>query len=178
MTESVLGVVLAGGRSTRFGSDKAAALYDGISLLDHAIAALTGFCDEVVVAGRDTAPVRTVQDWPKADFGPLGGLAGGLRAGADRGFRLILSVGVDCLGYPCNLRELLAPAPGFLWDQPVVGLWPTDTLEALETILTDGGSRSVKRFAEVIGARPVELGAPLENINTPAALEGYAGPHG
>ena len=178
MTGSVLGVVLAGGRSTRFGSDKAEAVYEGRSLLEHAIATLSLYCDDVAVAGRNVAPVRTVPDWPRADMGPLGGLAGGLREGAEKGFHTVLSVGVDSLGLPPNLRELLSPAPAFLCDQPVVGLWPVDALKGLEVILADGGSRSVKRFAESTGARSVELEAPLANINTPAALDDYATRHG
>ena len=178
MTGGVLGVVLAGGRSTRFGSDKAEAIYDGITLLEHAIATLSLYCDDVVVAGRNVAPVRTVPDWPRSVLGPLGGLAGGLREGAKKGYRAVLSVGVDCLGLPPNLRELLSPAPTFLREQPVVGLWQVEALNTLEAILTDGASRSVKRFAELTGARPVELAAPLANINTPAALDDYAIRHG
>ena len=178
MTGGVLGVVLAGGRSTRFGSDKAEAVYEGRTLLEHAIATLSLYCDDVVVAGRNVAPVRTVRDWPRADMGPLGGLAGVLREAAVGHFHTVLSIGVDCLGLPANLRELLWPAPSFLRDQPVVGLWPVEALEACEAILADGGSRSVRRFAEVAGARPVKLAAPLANINTPAALDEYAIRHG
>lgn len=178
MTSGVLGVVLAGGRSTRFGSDKAEAVYERRTLLEHAIATLSLHCDDVVVAGRNVAPVRTVPDWPRVGMGPLGGLAGGLREGAEKGFHAVLSVGVDCLGLPANLHKLLSPAPSFLRDQPVVGLWPVEALQVLEAILADGGSRSVRRFAEFTGARPVELETPLANINTPAALACYAGSNG
>ena len=48
----VLGVVLAGGQSRRFGSDKALAEIAGRTLLDRAVATLARQVDTVVVAGR------------------------------------------------------------------------------------------------------------------------------
>ena len=45
------GIVLAGGRSSRFGSDKLAADLDGASMLAITVAALGGVLDRVVVAG-------------------------------------------------------------------------------------------------------------------------------
>ena len=52
----ILGVVLAGGQSTRFGSDKALAELGGRTLLARAFDTLGGFCEFVVVAGRDKGP--------------------------------------------------------------------------------------------------------------------------
>jgi putative hydroxymethylpyrimidine transport system substrate-binding protein len=49
----VLGAVLAGGRSRRFGSDKALARYAGRTLLDHALHALGGQVDAVIGAFRN-----------------------------------------------------------------------------------------------------------------------------
>ena len=48
----VSGIVLAGGRSSRFGSDKLVAPYEGVPLLDRAVAALVDpavGCSEVIV---------------------------------------------------------------------------------------------------------------------------------
>jgi molybdopterin-guanine dinucleotide biosynthesis protein A len=47
----ILGVVLAGGLSTRFGSDKAQALWRGRSLLDHALDALAPIARALRSAG-------------------------------------------------------------------------------------------------------------------------------
>ena len=71
----ILGVVLAGGRSSRFGSDKALAELGGKPLLAHAVERLGAWCDDVVVAGRETAAARGIADWPRPDMGPLGGIA-------------------------------------------------------------------------------------------------------
>ena len=46
--------MLAGGRSSRFGSDKMAAELDGEPLLHHAVRAVATVCDEVLVVGAPT----------------------------------------------------------------------------------------------------------------------------
>jgi molybdopterin-guanine dinucleotide biosynthesis protein A len=77
------GIVLAGGRSARFGGDKLAERLDGGALLTHAIAAVGLVADEVIVAGRsiDAAPttVRSVMD-DEPFGGPLPALRGALDA--------------------------------------------------------------------------------------------------
>ena len=104
----ILGVVLAGGQSTRFGSDKALAELGGQTLLARAFDTLTGFCELVVVAGRERGPGHVIPDWPHANMGPLGGIAAALRLARDEGYESVLSLGVDSLGLPDNLLERLS----------------------------------------------------------------------
>lgn len=82
------GVVLAGGRSSRFGGDKLAATYRGMPLLHHSILRLGELCGEVlVVLGPATSSpplpsgstTRLIRD-PREGEGPLAGLLTGLRA--------------------------------------------------------------------------------------------------
>lgn len=169
-TRRWLGCVLAGGESRRFGSDKALAMFDGETLLARAVAMLAGPCAAVVVAGREEAPAPVVADWPQAALGPLGGLAGALRAARERGFDAVLSVGVDSLDLPPDLGAVLTPGPACLAAQPVVGLWPLATLDVLEAILTGGERRSMFHFADRCGARLVETAQPPVNVNTPEDL--------
>lgn len=82
------GVVLAGGRSRRFGRDKLAEPYGDGVLLHRPVAALREICDEVVVvlapdapepampAGADVVFARDAE----ADTGPLVGVVAGLEA--------------------------------------------------------------------------------------------------
>ena len=51
----VAGIVLAGGRASRFGRDKLAERLDGRTLVDRAIASLEPVVDLVVVAGPHDA---------------------------------------------------------------------------------------------------------------------------
>jgi len=166
----ILGVVLAGGQSTRFGSDKALAELGGHTLLARAVDTLAGWCEHVVVAGRETAPAPTLPDWPHADMGPLGGIAAGLHHARDEGYESVLTLGVDSLGLPENLPELLSPGPAYVESQPVVGLWPAGAVDAIETLLLAEGKHSMLAFAEAIGATAVKISAKPANINTPADL--------
>lgn len=171
----ILGAVLAGGQSTRFGSDKALAEIDGHTLLALAIDTLAGWCDHVVVVGRATAPAPTLPDWPRAGMGPLGGLAAALRLATDEGYATVLTIGVDSVGLTEDLPELLGAAPACLASQPVVGLWPASAASTIEALLHDAPPHSVYRFADAIGARQVEVTRSPANINTPGDLSRLAG---
>jgi molybdopterin-guanine dinucleotide biosynthesis protein A len=78
-------VILAGGRSSRFGRDKLAEPIGGRSLLGHAIDAVRPIATEIVVVGApDATPdvpddVRVIHD-PVAFEGPLAGARVGLAA--------------------------------------------------------------------------------------------------
>jgi molybdopterin-guanine dinucleotide biosynthesis protein A len=82
---SITGIVLAGGRSSRFGSDKMAADYRGRPLLLSAIDAVSAVADDILLVlapeadppGGLAAGVRIARD-PAAYGGPLRGLAAGL----------------------------------------------------------------------------------------------------
>ncbi len=167
----ILGVVLAGGQSSRFGSDKALAELGGRTLLARAFDTLSGYCELVVVAGRERGPGhRCIPDWPQPGMGPLGGLAAGLRMARDEGYDSVLTCGVDSVGLPDDLLELLSPAPAYLESQPVVGHWPTGTVDRLEALLLSERTHSMTAFASAVRATPVKTSAKPANINTPADL--------
>lgn len=170
-----LGIVLAGGRSSRFGSDKAEAMLAGRRLLDHAIAALSPHCDEVAVAGRASAPLLSLADRPRSGLGPLGGLAAALHHAATRGFEQVLSIPVDCAALPPDIRAMLEPAPSYLASQPVIGLWPATASSRIDDLLAGSGSRAMRAFAEAIGAREVASGFAFPNINTRDDLAALSG---
>ena len=84
----VTAVVLAGGRSSRFGRDKLAEPVDGRAMLLHAIEGVAPFAKEtLVVAAPDATPVVphgvTLVHDPVAFEGPLAGLLAGLRAASE-----------------------------------------------------------------------------------------------
>jgi molybdopterin-guanine dinucleotide biosynthesis protein A len=175
-TMKILGALLAGGNSTRFGSDKALAVLDGKPLIAHCAAALAAQCDGVVLVGRELAGFETVPDRPAPHMGPLGGLAGAMAYGDKAGFDHVLSVGVDAPYLPSDLLATLLPAPAYVSGQPVIGLWPVSALGILDEILASDGRRSVLHFIERLGARAVVLQTQPPNINTRADLEALKPP--
>ncbi len=134
---AVVGVVLAGGQSTRLGRDKALLQLDGMSLVARAAASLTGVVGTVVVAdaGRGyLAGLPSVADGPGR--GPVAGLLG---AAAAYPGRPLLALACDLPRLPASLLiELVGLAHHDLaWPcgpaglEPLVALYGPVALAAL-----------------------------------------------
>ena len=166
----ILGAVLAGGQSTRFGSDKALAVLGGQSLIERAVEALARWCDKVVIVGRETGPARCIPDWPAPGMGPLAGIAAALRLAQDEGFASVLSMPVDGANLPEGLLTELSPPSAYLENQPVFGHWNANAASEAAAILQSEGRRSMIAFATALEARKVAMASVPANINTPAQL--------
>jgi molybdenum cofactor guanylyltransferase len=168
-------IVLAGGRASRFGSDKMAARLAGEPLLHHPLRAVAEVCDEVlVVAGQDglahplpadlRVPARVVTD-AEPFVGPLVALLAGAREAG--GARLLVSGGDMPRLVPALLRRLLSWASdrdgaclaegGWLRPLPC-GLDRVAALDAASS-LTEAGHRSLR---DLIAALRVEVLAEAE----------------
>jgi molybdopterin-guanine dinucleotide biosynthesis protein A len=165
----LLGAILAGGAATRFGSDKALALFASKPLLQHAIDVLSPQVDTVAVVGRDWPGLARIDDLPANGLGPLGGLCGALAHGLTHGFDAVLVAPCDTLGLPSDLAARLNPGPAVARGQRSVGLWPSNLAPTLLARLTNGGSRALHAWMEATAAREVDCG-PLHNINHPDDL--------
>ncbi len=167
----VLGAVLAGGLSRRFGSDKALAMWRDEPLIAHVIAALKPHCENVVVCGREWDGCESLADLPATGLGPLGGLCAALAAAKLRGFDAVLSAPCDALDLPDDLCARLMPAPSVALGQPVIGLWPASMATTLLARLAAGGNRSMRGWMADYEVREVDCG-PIRNINRPEDLTG------
>lgn len=169
--DRVLGAVLAGGRSSRFGSDKAQARIGGRSMLERATAEIAPWCDAVVVVGRPGG----VPDLPAPGLGPLGGIAGALDHALGLGFTTVLATACDMPALPDGLAAaLLRRAPAYCREAPVLGHWPAALGAHLLAHLEIGPDRSIVRWARAVGALPVAATGPLPNVNTEADLASIA----
>lgn len=107
------GIVLAGGRATRFGGDKLAAPLDGMPLLHHVVLRLAEVCGEVVVSIAPEAPEPALPPGVPATFardaaegeGPLGGVLAALEA-VSGGVALVAGGDMPDIATPV-LRELV-----------------------------------------------------------------------
>lgn len=167
----LLGAVIAGGRSSRFGSDKAEALWQGRPLIDHAVAALSPIVDAVVICGRAHGGLRSLPDRPAADMGPLGGVNAALHHAREHGFAGIVTVGCDTPLLPSELfaRLLQRGGAAFVENLPVIGYWPAPLAAQLDAFLAQDRKHAIRAFAGLAGAEAVAW-ADLANVNEPADL--------
>jgi len=144
-TVHATGIVLAGGRSARFGGDKLSSSYHGMPLLHHAILRLAECCDEVVVVIGASAPEPSLPDGvalrvdrdPTEDEGPLVGLSVALN-GAATGWALIVGGDMPDL-VPGVLLEMLRRAAGS--DASGVALEDAGRMRPLPIVVRVGPAR-------------------------------------
>lgn len=161
-----LGLVLAGGGSTRFGSDKAEALLHGRRLIDHAADSLRPFCETVMLVGRSDPAFATLADRPAADMGPLGGLNAGLHFAAAHGYDRVVSVGCDTPALPVELLRRLCAAERStcLARTPIVGCWRVDLAADLDAFLAESVKHAVRAWIARVEVATIDADAIL-NIN-------------
>ncbi|MEG3125825.1 molybdenum cofactor guanylyltransferase [Sphingomonas sp. GB1N7] len=174
----LLGAILAGGRATRFGSDKALAVLDGRPLILHSADVLQDIVSKIVVCGRDVAPedMETIPDWPSADLGPLGGLCGALRHAVAQDFDAVLTIGCDTPMLPAGLLDRLmnSGSASFVRQTPIIGYWPASLADDLARHLAQDGDRAVRRWAIDIGATAFDAGEEIANFNHADDLDRFA----
>jgi len=141
-----VGVVLAGGSSSRLGEDKALLRYRGGTLLEWTCQRLVAVCDEVVVANRGRAPQdeMAIADGPGA--GPAAGILG---AAAARPGRSLLVLACDLPGVPAALLEhLWRRASDGGWDWVVPGEPDARGVEPLCALYAPQALRTLERRVE------------------------------
>lgn len=121
------GIVLAGGRSHRYGRDKLAEPLEGRPLLHHAVLTLAGVCREVIVVAAADGDLPLLPDDPERRLhlvrdahlfgGPLAGLLTGLEAAA---WDAVLVVGGDMPWVRPPLLRHLAGVLGTTGPEAVV----------------------------------------------------------
>lgn len=167
-------VVLAGGRSSRFGTDKLAAPIGGRSLLAHTVAAVQSVCQETIVvlapgalppSELEDVSVRLIRD-PAPYPGPLVALLGALEVVREP---LVLVVGGDM---PALRPELLRCLLGILIHVEVDAVAPVrrGRLVPLPSALRLGAALPVARHVVASGER--SLRGLFANLRTHELPEG------
>lgn len=194
---AVSALVLAGGRSRRFGGDKLGARWHGRTLLDHTLDAVASLSDDVIVLrGRARPPdvadagrrrVRTLYDTADSP-GPLVAVAAGL---AECRHRLVLLIAADMPAAGRDALALLveqacdtrAPVTAFELNgaaQPLPLALRRPEAAAIARALVDAGDRRLRGLVEHVDVqllperawRAVDPnGAVLRDVDTQADLE-------
>jgi molybdenum cofactor guanylyltransferase len=185
-------VILAGGRSSRFGRDKLAEPIDGRPLLDLAIDAVQRLATDVVVVAAPGAElavpggVRVVHD-PVGFEGPLAGLAAGLGVAEEE---VVLVVGGDMPTLVAAVLESMAsglddPAIAVVVlahdgrPRPLPMVVRRDAGLRVARSSLDGGDRRLRAIIEALATRVISEdvwrrldpeGATLRDVDTAADL--------
>jgi molybdenum cofactor guanylyltransferase len=183
----VLGAIIAGGQSTRMGSEKAFVTLDGVSLIARVMSRIRFQVDQTIInANGDAARfehlnVPIVPDHLPTGT-PLAGLHAALRYAARNGFDALLTVGSDQPFLPLDLVHRLeeegrvtGAAVGQSGGQVhyLTGLWSAALAPELEAQIKKS-MRRVKDFVGHLATEKVEWITfphdPFFNVNTPEDL--------
>jgi len=188
-SQTLVGVVLAGGRSVRFGGEKAAALLRGTPLLLWAARRLQGSCAAVAVNARPgtqaeslahAAGLPVLHDAPGDAAGPLSGVKAGLVWARELGATAVAVSPCDAPLLPEDLFTRLSTAAGSGaamaetadGAQPLCAVWPVSALADVVRALAGGAHPPTWRTLDGIGAQRVRFAdaAAFANLNTRADL--------
>ena len=185
----ITGIVLAGGTSRRFGSDKLAAELDGMTLLARTIAAVEAVADGVVVVGpalpsgylAGEIPVELVHD-PVPSGGPLVALARALElevaphpieslavvVGGDmpRVVPAVLTAMLDRLAADPAVDAILLEAPDAARRQVLPLALRVAAAQRVATSLLGLEDRSIRALVDRLGAEelPAEIWRALDPV--------------
>lgn len=169
-----LGAIIAGGKATRFGSDKAAAVLNGRPLIEHVADGLREQVDKLIVVGRAWPGMDWVEDTPFADMGPLGGLNAAFQYALQNDFDEILTAGCDVVPVPELPRNLPDGRAVYIGGHYLFGVWPVALAPLLDRHLRDQDDLSMRRWITFSGAQAVASSDAFHNLNTPLELAQYA----
>jgi molybdopterin-guanine dinucleotide biosynthesis protein A len=184
---NILGVVLAGGKSQRFGEDKCQVKLGDKLLIDYILSEIIDEFKEVLLISNNkikynnSNKISLVED-TKRGLGPLGGILTAMKwiRQNNKNYKWISTFPSDTPFFKKkilnNFLEEIKDYEGKLFfinsndtRHNIFGLWSIDLLERLEKDL-DNGERKVEMWANKIGVKSINMKFenkdPFFNINT------------
>jgi len=189
---NVLPVILAGGKSRRFGADKAVAKLGDKSLIDYTINKLEPKFAEILVITNNPIQVSKnniffIKDTMSGQLGPLVGILSAMEwvKNNDKNYEWIISFPCDTPFFEEKIidkvinsqkssdKKLLFLKSGNKRHN-IFGLWSIELMEQLRNDINQG-ARKVEDWANKIGTEIVEINSESDksflNINTKLDLE-------
>jgi molybdopterin-guanine dinucleotide biosynthesis protein A len=189
---NILGTVLAGGKSRRFGEDKSQVKLGGKLLIDYILSEIIDEFNEVLVVSnnlidfKQSEKISLIKDFKK-DLGPLGGVLTAMKWVKDnnKDYQWISTFPVDTPFFKNQILKdffkKINMKEGKLFfinsndtRHNIFGLWSLDLMDKLEEDL-DKGERKVEVWANSIGVKNINMKFenkdPFFNINTKEDLK-------
>jgi molybdopterin-guanine dinucleotide biosynthesis protein A len=188
----ILGVVLAGGKSLRFGEDKSQVKLNNKSLIDHILSEiLTEFKELLIVSNNPiefnkSENISVISDF-KNNLGPLGGVLTAMKWIKDnnKDYQWISTFPTDTPFFKNQIlkdfHDKINLKKGKLFfiksnntRHNIFGLWSIDLADKLKKDL-ENGDRKVEDWANKVGVNIIDMefekNDPFFNINTKEDLE-------
>lgn len=190
---SILGVVLAGGQSKRFGQDKSQVQLGSKILIDYILLEILNEFDEIlIIANNDikffnSKKINKIEDYKK-NLGPLGGVLSAMKwiKENNKKYKWISTFPSDTPFFKKKylhdfLNNINKEESKLFFIKSndkrhnIFGLWSLELLNRLEDDLVNKGERKVEDWANKVGVKTINLefknNDPFFNINTKEDLE-------
>ena len=191
---NILGVILAGGKSSRFGSNKADAHLGDKTLLEHTISKVEkNFLEVLIVSNNESIKINKknvflVKDFIKGQLGPLIGILSAMKwiEQYNKKYKWIATFPCDTPFFDDSIIEKLKNCSisndhllFFLNSRKkrhnIFGLWSLKLIDILEEDIRSNNFRKVELWADKIGVQKIEVNTEgfdkFLNINTLEDLE-------
>ena len=190
---NILGIILAGGKSSRFGEDKSTVKLGNKTLLDHIVNKIENEFNEILVISNNkelsfqNKKIQVIEDCIKGQLGPLVGILTAMKWVKEnkKDYRWVASFPCDTPFFDINLTNKLKLKTNntskkliFLNSEKkrhnIFGAWSIDLAEILENDLKKN-FRKVEIWADKIGYESINVNIEkfdkFLNINTKKDFE-------
>ena len=189
---NILGVVLAGGKSQRFGEDKSQVKLGGKLLIDYILSEIIEEFREILVVSNSSIDFKhsdkiSIIEDIKKNLGPLGGVLTAMKwvKNNNKDYKWISTFPADTPFFKHSILQKflqnIQPEESKLFfiksnntRHNIFGLWSIDLMDKLEEDLNKG-ERKVEVWANSIGVKTINIEFqnedPFFNINTKEDLE-------
>ena len=190
---NILAVVLAGGKSKRFGEDKNQIKLGDKTLLEHVLSKINNKFEEILIVSSHNLEIKKSENItiiPDCfdDFGPLAGVLSSMKwiKENQKQYKWIATFPSDTPFFEISIIEeykkrinINDSSLYFIKSNNkrhnIFGLWSIDLLDILEDDLKNNNFRKVEDWADKIGVKTIDIEVnefdPFFNINTKEDFE-------
>ena len=190
---NILAVVLAGGKSKRFGEDKNHIKLGDKTLLEHVLFKITDKFKEILIVSSHNQKIKKLENVtiiPDCldDFGPLAGVLSSMKwvKKNKKKYNWVATFPSDTPFFESSIideyKKRINKNDSLLYfvrsnnkRHNIFGLWSIELLKILENDLINNNFRKVEEWANKIGVKTIDVETkkfdPFFNINTKEDLE-------